>query len=117
MLTHTSDGQPYYYNVHTLQTRWTLPSAPPSFKDIGATDAASSTTRSTALPSASPTSRCAARYDMSPTSFRAEVRVMKRNHYVLREEMREIIDPIARQRQAREIATLEMRLAERGIYI
>ena len=75
-----------------------------------------STARSTALP-ASPTSRCAARYDMSPTSFRAEVRVLKRNHYMLREEMREIIDPIARQRQAREIATLEMRLAERGIYL
>ena len=31
--------------------------------------------------------------------------------------MREIVDPVARQRQAREIAVLEARLIERGIFL
>ena len=54
---------------------------------------------------------------MSPASFRNEIRRLKRNHYVLTQEMTEIVDPVARQRQAREIATLEIRLAERGFEI
>ena len=57
------------------------------------------------------------RYGMSPASFRNEIRRLKRNHYVLTQEMTEIVDPVARQRQAREIATLEIRLAERGFEI
>ena len=55
------------------------------------------------------------RYGLSPTAFRAEIRGLKRSHYVLSQEMREIVDPVARQRQAREIAVLEARLLERGI--
>jgi hypothetical protein len=52
---------------------------------------------------------------MSPAAFRNEVRVLKRNHFVLTQEMFEIVDPVARQRQAREIASLTYRLQERGI--
>ena len=55
------------------------------------------------------------RYGMSPTSFRHEIRGLKRQHYVLSQEMHEIVDPICRQRQAREIALLEARLHERGV--
>ena len=54
---------------------------------------------------------------MSPTSFRHEVRGLKRQHYVLTQEMHEIVEPVARQRQAREIASLEARLHERGVSI
>ena len=52
---------------------------------------------------------------MSPGSFTKEIRVLKRQHYVLSQEMIEIVDPVARQRQARDIAKLEARLLERGI--
>ena len=52
---------------------------------------------------------------MSPTSFRHEIRGLKRQHYVLSQEMHEIVDPVPRQRQARAIASLEARLLERGV--
>ena len=52
---------------------------------------------------------------LNPTSFRAEIQTLKRDHFVLTREMHEIVDPVARQRVAREIATLESRLIERGV--
>ena len=43
--------------------------------------------------------------------------MLKRQHYVLSQEMLEITDHVSRQRQARAIAKLEARLMERGIDI
>ena len=42
---------------------------------------------------------------------------MKRNHFVISRELHEVVEPIARQRIVRELATIEMRLQEQGISI
>ena len=111
---HSANGKPYFYNVRTRETVWQLPYAPPLL-DVAPKAAASSTPASSVGTGASPS--ILSRYGMSPTSFRAEIRVLKRNQYVLSQEMTAIVDPVARQRQAREIAKLEVRLAECGIDI
>ena len=56
-----------------------------------------------------------ARYGCSPASFAREVRALKKEHYVLSREMREVCDQVARQRMARDIAIIEVRLLERGV--
>jgi hypothetical protein len=42
---------------------------------------------------------------------------MKSEIYVLRAELREVVDPVLRQRVARDIATLEARLLARGVEV
>jgi hypothetical protein len=58
-----------------------------------------------------------ARYGMSPRAFRNEITLLKREHFALSRELREIVDPAARARQAREIASLESRLMERNVLL
>jgi len=117
----SADGTPYYYHVHTRQVVWQLPTAaapPPPGPPASSSDPSAAArqqlipTSSNRINSSSPDHP---RYGMSPTSFRAEIRGIKRAHYVLSQEMHEIVDPVARQRQAREIALLEARLLERGV--
>ena len=54
------------------------------------------------------------RYSQSPGMFRREVGLLRREHFVLSRELREVHDPLARQRLTRTIADLEIRLLERG---
>ena len=46
---------------------------------------------------------------------RRQVRQIKRDLHMSRAELREVVDAPARQRIAREIASLEARLMERGV--
>ena len=109
----TPNGTRYFYNDRTRETAWELPSQSTS-SGAGGSSTQSSTHASSvgATASSAPISD---RYGVSPGSFTREIRVLKRQHYVLSQEMIEIVDPVARQRQARDIAKLEARLLERGI--
>ena len=110
-----ADGKPYYFNVLTREAVWQLPSASsaPPLPRSSSSAAASDQFCSDQFCSSSPNPEL--RYGMSPTSFRHEIRGLKRQHYVLSQEMHEIVDPVCRQQQAREIALLEARLHERGV--
>ena len=46
-----------------------------------------------------------------------ELRTLKREHFVLTRELREVVDPVARQRMTRDIATIESQLMDRGYSI
>ena len=52
---------------------------------------------------------------MSPASFRNEIVLLKRELFILSRELREVVDPPARQRIVREIAKIELQLMERGV--
>ena len=61
--------------------------------------------------------RYADRHGISPTALRAEIRALKREYFVLSRELREIVKPSLRQRHARDMATIESRLMERGVSV
>jgi hypothetical protein len=105
----TPDGTPYFYNSLTRETVWELPSQ--STSSVGG----ESSTHASSVGATASSAPISDRYGVSPGSFTREIRVLKRQHYVLSQEMIEIVDPVARQRQARDIAKLEARLLERGI--
>ena len=53
----------------------------------------------------------------SPQLLRAENRRLKNEHYILTRELREIVDPLLRQRTVREIAAIETQLMARGVFV
>ena len=55
------------------------------------------------------------RFGLSPQAFRNEIRVLRRELFLLSRELREVVDPIGRQRLAREIAAVESRLSDRNV--
>ena len=57
------------------------------------------------------------RYDerLSPRVRRAEIMNMRREHFLLGRELRELTDPVARARMSRNMAEIEMSQMERGV--
>jgi hypothetical protein len=94
----TEDGRAYFWNTSTRETRWILPDSTPSPSEL-VTNTESRFARA------------------SPQAHRLGIRTMKRNHFVLSRELHEVVEPIARQRIVRELATIEVRLQEQGISI
>ena len=89
------------------------PPPPPPASSAASAFAASASSSNPIRSSSSPD--LPARYGLTPQSFRAEVRALKRSHFILTQELHEIVDPVIRQRQAREIAVIAASLLERGV--
>ena len=105
----TAEGTVYFWNTATRAVSWSHP----EYSSL-----ASGPISGTAAGSSSNGGEDKGRYDMSsPQAIRREIRTLRREHFVLTRELREVADPTTRQRLARELAGMEIRLLEWGVFL